>query len=183
MVCNTRARRPGPKPHELACEPEVRTFGAAHRVRRDAAGDPPGGRADRAIGTGDPSGGAGLVAGRGGHGADGDARHRSGCGHHIPGGDRRSVALCDAARADGLSRPGAVGGLERGHDQARRHHQDRQPPGPPHAGGVRLELSASAARRPGQAGEGRCRAEKGSRDRLEGSVPPQSALSGAAQEG
>ncbi len=46
-------------------------------------------------------------------GADGDARHRSGLGRGFPGRDRRPVALSNAARVDGLSRPGAVGELDR----------------------------------------------------------------------
>ena len=58
-------------------------------------------------------------------------------------------------------------------------HQGRQWAGPTHAGGVRVELSAPAAGGQGQAGEGRGRAASGSRDRLEGAVPPQQALPSA----
>jgi len=47
---------------------------------------------------------------------------------------------------------------------------------------VRVELSASAAGGQGQAGEGGGRAACGSRDRLEGAVPPQQALPSAGQE-
>ena len=36
--------------------------------------------------------------------------------------------------------------FDRGYDQARPHHQGRQPAGPPDAGGMLVELSASAAR-------------------------------------
>ena len=46
-------------------------------------------------------GGAGLVARRDGHGADGGARLRSRFGDRIPGGDRRSLALSPSARVDG----------------------------------------------------------------------------------
>ena len=101
----------------------------------------------------------------------------------VPGGDRRSVAVSNAAEADGVSRPGAVGGFDRRHDQARPHHQGRQPAGAPHSGGVRLELSASAAGGRSKAGEGRGGAASGSRDRLEGAVPAERALPGADPEG
>ena len=61
--------------------------------------------------------------------------------------------------------------------------QDRQPAGAPYAGGMQLALSASTAGRQRQAGEGRGRAASGSRDRLEGAVPPEQALPRAGQEG
>ena len=69
-------------------------------------------------------------------GADGDARHRPGLGHRVPGRDRRPVAVSLAARVDGLSRPGAVGAFDRGQGQARGDHQGRQPAGATHSGGV-----------------------------------------------
>ena len=50
--------------------------------------------------------------------------------------------------------------FDRRHGQARPHHQDRQPAGTPHPGGVLLELPASAAGRQGEAGEGRGRAAR-----------------------
>src|SRR5262249_16990565 len=59
--------------------------------------------------------------------------HRFHFGHRIPGGDRRSVAVSNAARADGISRPGAIGGFDRGYDQAWPHHQGGQPSGAPHS--------------------------------------------------
>ena len=64
-------------------------------------------------------------------------------------------------------------------DQARPDHQNRQPAGTPHPGGVRLELSPSAAGRPRQADEGRGGAASGARHRLEGAVAADRALSGA----
>lgn len=88
---------------------------------------------------------AGLVAGRDGHGVDGDARHRSDRGNDDPGGDRRSRPLSNAARVDGLARSRAERGFDRRQGQTRRHHQDRQRPGAAHAGGMRLELSPSPA--------------------------------------
>jgi transposase len=51
-----------------------------------------------------------------------------------------------------------------------------------HAGGVLMELSASAAGRTSQATEGRCGAASGSRDCLEGAVPAVPALSYTDQE-
>ena len=46
-------------------EPEARAPRAAHRLRGDAVGGAAGPGADRAVGAGDPRGGAGLVAGTG----------------------------------------------------------------------------------------------------------------------
>ena len=60
----------------------------------------------------------------------------------------------NAARADGISRPGAIGSFDRGYGQARPHHQGRQPSSAPHSGRVFLELSASAESGKGEAGEG-----------------------------
>ena len=111
-------------------------------------------QAHRAAGAGDPGSGPRLVVGRGRDGPDGDAGHRFHFGHRIPGGDRRSVAVSNAARADGVSRPGAIGGFDRGYGQARPHHQGGQPSGAPHSGGVFLELSASAAGGKAEAGKG-----------------------------
>ena len=85
-------------------------------------------------------------------------------------------------RVDGLSRTGAFGGFDRRHRQARIDHQSRQPARPAHAGGVLVELSASAADRTSQTAEGRCGPSGGSRDRLEGAVPAVPALSYADQE-
>jgi transposase len=75
-------------------------------------------------------------------------------GGDIAGRDRRPLALPNAPAADGLSRPGAVGGFDGRHDQARSHHQGRQPPRPPHPGGMLLELSASPPGWTRQAAEG-----------------------------
>jgi hypothetical protein len=76
-----------------------------------------------------------------------------------------------------------IGGFDRRHRQARSYHQSRQPARPAHAGGVLVELSASAAGRTSQAIEGRCGPAGGSRDCLEGAVPAVPSLSGADQEG
>src|SRR6516162_5059563 len=94
-----------------------------------------------------------LVVGRGRDGPDGDARHRFHFGHGIPGGDRRSVTISNATRADGVSRPGAIGVFDRGYDQAWPHHQGGQPSGAPHSGGMFLELSASAEGGKGETGK------------------------------
>src|SRR5262249_9236922 len=64
------------------------------------------------------------------------------------------IAVSNAARADGISRPGAIGGFDRGYDQAWPHHQGGQPSGAPHSGGGFLELSASAESGKGEAGKG-----------------------------
>ena len=58
--------------------------------------------------------------------------------------------------------------FDRRHRQARTDHQSRQPARPAHAGGMLVELSASAAGRTSQATEGRCGAAGGARDCLEG---------------
>jgi transposase len=68
-------------------------------------------------------------------------------------------------------------------DTVKRGSISRQPARPAHAGGVLVELSASAAGRTGQAAEGRCGPASGSRDCLEGAVPAVPALSYADQEG
>ena len=117
-----------------------------------------------------------------GHRIDGHARHGSDLGDDVAGRDRRSVAVPNADRADGLSRARAFGEFDRRHRQARTDHQSRQPARAAHAGGVLVELSASAAGRTSQAAEGRCGAASGSRDRLEGAVPAVPALSDADQE-
>src|SRR5262249_15467155 len=129
--------------HNVACQSEARAYGATLGVRGDVACVASSAGTDRAAGAGDPCSGAGLVAGRGGDGADGDAGHRSDLGDRVPGGGRRSFALSNAARVDGLSGLGAVGELDRRYDPARSDHEGRQPPGAPHAGRVLLELSAS----------------------------------------
>ena len=46
--------------------------------------------------------------------------------------------------------------IDRRHRQAQTDHQSRQPARPAHAGGVLVELSASAAGGTSQAAEGRC---------------------------
>src|SRR6185503_13378556 len=76
------------------------------------------------------------------------------------------VALPNAARADGLSRPGAVGSLDRRYRQTWPHHQDRQPPRATYSGGVLVELSACTASGEEKAREG-CGSTTGrARDRL-----------------
>src|ERR1700689_2617801 len=104
--------------HELAGEPEARLSGAAPGIRGDDVGGAPGAGTSGALGGGDPRCGPGLVAGRGGRGIDGDARPGSDLGRDVPGRDRRPLALPNATTADGLSRDGAVGRVERGYDQA-----------------------------------------------------------------
>src|SRR5499427_6312265 len=146
-------------------------------------GDAPGARAARSAGGGDPRGGAGLVALQAGYCTDGDARPRFHFGLDHRGRGRRPLALSNAARADGLCRDRAVGGLYRRQSQAWSDHQDRQSAGATHASRVCLELSVSAAVKQRQTGQGRGGAASGSRDCLEGAVPPQSALPSAAQEG
>ena len=79
----------------------------AHLEQRIAACGAPGRRPHRAVGTGDPRSGAGLVARAVGHRADGAARHRVHRRHHVAGGDRRSDTVPHAARADGLAGHGA----------------------------------------------------------------------------
>ena len=86
------------------------------------------------------------------------------------------------ARTDGLSRPGAIRGFHRRHDQARPDHQDRQLAGAPHAGGVLLELPASSTGGTSQAAKGGSRPAGGSQDRMEGAVPPVWAVPRTGQE-
>jgi transposase len=64
------------------------------------------------------------------------------------------------------------GGLHRRQGQAWSDHQDRQSAGATHASRVCLELSVSAAVEQRQTGQGRGGAASGSRDCLEGAVPP-----------
>ena len=66
-----------------------------------------------------------------------------------------------AARADGLAGHGALRAFHRRTDQARPDHQKRQPTRAQHPGGMRLELSPSAAGRPRQAGAARGGAARG----------------------
>src|SRR5215470_14976402 len=126
---------------------------------------------------------AGLVAVQAGYCTDGDARPRYHFGLDHRGRGRRPLALSNAARADGLCRDRAIGGLYRRQGQACSDHQDRQSAGATHASRVCLELSVSAAVKQRQTGQGRGGAASGSRDCLEGAVPPQSALPSAAQKG
>ena len=58
------------------------------------------------------------------------------------------LALPEPARADGLSRSGAVGGFDGRQRQARANHQGRQQARSPRTRRGRLELSPSPARRP-----------------------------------
>jgi hypothetical protein len=87
------------------------------------------------------------------------------------------------ARADGLSRPGALGAFDRGSGEARRDHQGRKRAGAAHCGRVLVGLSASASGGKEQAGQGCGGAAAGSRDRLEGATPALRALSGADRQG
>ena len=66
-----------------------------------------------APGAGDRRGRPGLVACADGHRVDGHARPGSDLGDDVPGRDRRSLAVPNAARVDGLSRARAVGGFDR----------------------------------------------------------------------
>ena len=68
------------------------------------------------------AGSAGLVAGAAGDGLDGAARGRLHCRDGAAGGDRRSVAVPHAARADGLARPGAERAFHRRARPARWDH-------------------------------------------------------------
>jgi len=119
---------------------------------------------------------------QGGHRIDGLARHRSDLGDGVAGRARRSLALSNRTRADGISRHGVFREFNRRYDQARSHHQGRQSASATHARGVRLELSASAPYRHRQTGESRGSAAKGARDRLEGAVASQPPLPSAHQE-
>ena len=130
-------------------------------------------------GEGDRGGGSRLVVGADGHRADGDARNRSGRGDGDPGGSRRSRALPNAARTDGLAGPRAVGGLDRRQDPTVRHHQGRQWPGAESPDRERVVLSLSGAHRSGQARPGRSGACGGAADRLEGPDAALRALPGA----
>jgi hypothetical protein len=128
-----------PEPHHEAVRDLTRARGAAARDLRPA-------------GAGDPGGAAGLVARAHGDRTDGIAWHRPDRCHQLAGGDRRSDTLRLATRADGLARHGAFGELHRRACQAWCDHQGGQSPRAQHAGGMRLELSSSAARGRRQAG-------------------------------
>jgi hypothetical protein len=72
-----------------------------------------------------------------------------------------------------------VGDFDWRQRQARAHHQGGQPARPPHAGGVRLGLSAPATGGAREGAQGGRRAASGARDRLEGTVPATWALPSA----
>src|SRR6266853_377527 len=76
---------------ELDREPEARASATAPCAGGDDAGDPSGAGAAATLGAGHRGGASRMVAGRGGHGIEGDARDRSDLGRNVAGRDRRSL--------------------------------------------------------------------------------------------
>ena len=163
--------------HGLARRAEAGASRATHCVGGAAGCGAPGEGAHRTTGAGDRRGGAGLVAGAAGNGADGVTRGRLHRGDDAAGRDRRSEPLPHAARADGLARSGAERVLHRRGHQTRPDHQGGQPAGTAAPDRMRLELSASATGRRRQAGQGCRRAAGGARHCVEGAGAADRALS------
>ena len=107
-------------------------------------GDAPGAGAAGALGAGNPRRSTGLVAGRGGHGVDGDARH---------GSDPAATFLAEIGDLSRFRTPhelmaylGLVPRENSTGDKIKRAASPRPVTGAPaHAGRMRLELSASPA--------------------------------------
>ena len=150
-------------------------------LEEDDVGDPSGAGAPSTARAGRRRSRSGIVICAGGHRIDGDARHGSGLGHDLLAeiGDLsrfRTPTELMASLGSCLRR------IRPATPSSATDRRSRRPACPAHAGGVLVELSASAAGRTSQAAEGRCGAASSSRDRLEGAVPAVPPLSSADQE-
>src|SRR3954447_6094124 len=105
------------------------------------------------------------------------ARCRLSDGGHLRGGDRGCAPFRNPAAAHGLSRPGALGTLNRRAGLARLHHQGWQPTSAEGADRGRLDLPLPSSREPALAGQTGEPADRRPGNRLEGSVASVRALS------
>src|SRR5829696_5448584 len=135
-------------PSTLAGRTEVRASGASHRAGGLYRGRRGGDGTARSSGSTHQGGATGVVTRAGGARVAGAARHGTGGGSDPGGGTRRYHPLRQSTPAYGVSRPGAVRALQRGHAASGQDHQGWERRGTSHADRGRVELPVPGTDQP-----------------------------------